>query len=50
MTVVSVRKDEEHNAYLTKAEGPFGTRMSWFTEGKPTYNPGDKFSIKFDWE
>ena len=49
MTVVSVRKDEEHNAYLTKAEGPFGARMSWFETREPKYKVGDEFSIKLDW-
>lgn len=50
MTVVSVREDVEYNAYLTKVEGPFGVRMSWFTEYKPNYKPGDEFSIKLDWK
>lgn len=49
MTIVSVRKDEERNAYLINAEGPFGTRMSWFTNGAPREKPGDEFSIKFIW-
>lgn len=49
MTVVSVRKDEAHNAYLTKVEGPFGARMSWFDVSEPKYKPGDEFSIKLDW-
>lgn len=49
MTIVSVRKDEERNAYLIKAEGPFGMRMSWFTNNKPREKPGDEFSIKFIW-
>lgn len=49
MTIVSVRKDEERNAYLIKAEGPFGMRMSWFTNNEPREKPGDEFSIKFIW-
>lgn len=49
MTIVSVRKDEERNAYLIKAEGPFGMRMSWFTNDEPREKPGDEFSIKFIW-
>ena len=50
MTVVSVRKDGEYNAYLTKAEGLFGTHMSWISDGEPSCKPGDEFSIKLDWK
>lgn len=49
MAIVSVRKDEERNAYLIKAEGPFGMRMRWFTNGEPKEKPGDEFSVRFIW-
>lgn len=49
MTVVSVRKSKGYNAYLIKAEGPFGMRMSWYTNNTPRKKPGDEFPIKFIW-
>lgn len=47
-TIVSVRKDEQYDAYLVKAEGPMGARISWFSTTRPKYAPGDKFAVKFD--
>lgn len=46
-TVVCVRKDWEHNAWLVKAEGKMGARISWFQAGEPEYQPGDEFEITF---
>lgn len=50
MTVVSIRKDEERNAYLVKAEGGMGTRMSWFEQSKPKHKIGDEFTMTFNWK
>lgn len=50
MTVVSVRKDEERDAYLVKAEGIMGTRMSWFMEDMPKIKIGDEFTMTFNWK
>lgn len=50
MTVVSVRKDEDHNAYLIKAEGKMGSRMSWFEQNKPKISVGDTFTTTFNWK
>lgn len=46
-TVVCVRKDEEHNAWLVKAEGKMGARISWFSDEKPSYAVGDEFGVIF---
>lgn len=50
MTIVSARKDEKLDAYLTRAEGPMGARMSWFSDAQPRYKVGDQFTVKFDWK
>lgn len=49
-TIVSVRMDDTYGAYLIKAEGPMGARMSWFNANKPTVKVGDKFSVAIDWK
>ena len=46
-TVVCACKDEEHNAWLVKAEGKMGARISWFQVDEPEYQPGDEFGITF---
>lgn len=48
-TVVCVRKDEDHNAWLIKAEGKMGARISWFSFERPSYAPGDEFAIEITW-
>lgn len=44
--VVCVRKDEDRNAWLVKAEGKMGSRISWFSYEKPSYAPGDELAIE----
>lgn len=46
-TVVYAQKDIEHDAWLVKAEGKMGARISWFQMDEPEYKPGDEFGIAF---
>lgn len=46
-TVVYAQKDVEHDAWLVKAEGKMGARISWFQADEPEYQPGDEFGITF---
>ena len=50
LTIVHIAKDEERNAYLIKAEGAMGFRMSWFDQSKPKFKVGDTFTITFNWK
>lgn len=46
MTVVSIKEAVEFNAFLIKAEGELGTRLTWFEQVKPSYTIGQKLKVE----
>lgn len=48
--VTRIGYNDIYNRYITIAESNFGNRIQWWQISRPSYELGDAFSIKYDWD
>jgi len=48
--VTSIGYNDIYDRYITIAESNFGNRIQWWQISRPSYELGDAFSIKYDWD
>lgn len=49
-TITSIGYNDIYDRYITIAESNFGNRIQWWQISRPSYELGDAFSIKYDWD
>ena len=48
--VTRIGYNDIYDRYITVAESNFGNRIQWWQISRPSYELGDAFSIKYDWD
>ena len=48
--VTRIGYNDIYDRYITIAESNFGNRIQWWQISRPSYELGDTFSIKYDWD
>lgn len=48
--VTRIGYNDIYDRYITIAESNFGNRIQWWQISRPSYELGDAFSIKYDWD
>lgn len=48
--VTRIGYNDIYDRHIIIAESNFGSRIQWWQISKPSYELGDAFSIKYDWD
>lgn len=49
-TITSMSYNDIYDRHIIIAESNFGNRIQWWQISRPSYELGDAFSIKYDWD